>query len=190
MLDKTKVKFELILDPDMYLLFEKGVRGRVSYIFKGYSKANNKYLKTYPPKHESKHIIYLDVNNLYGYVMSKFLPTSGFKWIDPKEFDWYKYISNRSKGCVGNVKKLIPNFFDEEKYVLHYENLQLYLRLSLKLKKIHRVLEFNQSNWLKPYVEFSTHKRIKAKKNGDKDGKALYKLMNNVAYGKTGKLKK
>ena len=91
---------------------------------------------------------------------------------------------------IGNVKKLIPNFFDEEKYVLHYENLQLYLRLRLKLKKIHHVLEFNQSNWLKPYVEFNTHKRIKAKKNGDKDGKALYKLMNNVAYGKTGKLKK
>ena len=71
----------------MYLLFEKGVRGRVSYIFKRYSKANHKYLKTYNPKQESKHIIYLDANNLYVYVMSKFLPTSRFKWIDPKEFD-------------------------------------------------------------------------------------------------------
>ena len=44
---------------------------------------------------------------------------------------------------IGNVKKLVPNVFDKEKYVLHYENLQLYLRLGLKLKKIHRVLEFN-----------------------------------------------
>ena len=36
---------------------------------------------------------------------------------------------------IGNVKKLISNFFDKEKYVPHYENLQLYLRLGLKLKK-------------------------------------------------------
>ena len=46
---------------------------------------------------------------------------------------------------IDNVKKLVPNFLDKEKYVLHYENLQLYLRLGLKLKKIYRVLEFNQS---------------------------------------------
>ena len=44
---------------------------------------------------------------------------------------------------IGNVKKLVPNFFDQDKYVLHYKNLQLYLRLELKLKKIYRVLEFN-----------------------------------------------
>ena len=44
----------------------------------------------------------------------------------------------------GNVKKLVPNFFYEEMYVIHYENVQLYLRLGLKLKKIHRVLESNQ----------------------------------------------
>ena len=46
---------------------------------------------------------------------------------------------------IGNVKKLVPNFFDKEKYVLLYENLQLYLRLALKLQKIDRVLEFNHS---------------------------------------------
>ena len=47
--------------------------------------------------------------------------------------------------CIGNVKKLVHNFFDKEKYAIHYENLQLYLRLGLKLKKIYRALEFNQS---------------------------------------------
>ena len=118
--------------------------------------------------------------------MSKFFPTSGFKWIDPKKFDLNKYTSNSSKGCVleihveypnefpelhndhtlaqdkieikremlsehqlkiadlyniptGNVKKLVPKFFDKEKYVLHYENLQLYLRLLLKLKNTSRI---------------------------------------------------
>ena len=57
---------------------------------------------------------------------------------------------------IGNVKKLVPNFFDKKKYVIHYENLKLYLRLGLKLKNIHRVLEFNQSQW--QYVEFNTQK--------------------------------
>ena len=51
-----------------------------------YIKANDKYLKYDDPKQESRHIIYLDANNLYGYTMSKFLPTSGLKWIDPS---WY-----------------------------------------------------------------------------------------------------
>ena len=46
---------------------------------------------------------------------------------------------------VGNVKKLVPNFFDKEKFVLNYTKLKLYLRLGLKLKNIHRVLEVNQS---------------------------------------------
>ena len=44
---------------------------------------------------------------------------------------------------IDTVKKLVPNFFDKEKYVLHYQNFQIYLRLELKLKKVHRVLEFN-----------------------------------------------
>ena len=63
------------------------MRGGVSYISNRCSKANNKYLKYYDSKQESKHIIYLDANNLYGYAMSKFLVTSLFKWLDPKEFD-------------------------------------------------------------------------------------------------------
>ena len=46
-------------------------------------------------------------------------------------------------------------------------------------------MEFNQSQWLKKYVEFNTQKRIEIEKNGDKVGKVLYKLMNNSMYGKT-----
>ena len=46
-------------------------------------------------------------------------------------------------------------------------------------------MEFNQSQWLKPYVEFNTQNRIEAKKYSIKAGKALFKLMNNAAYGKT-----
>ena len=106
------------------------------------------------------------------------------------------------------LKKLIPNFFDKEKYVIHYENfdkekyvihyenfdkemyvihyenLKLYLRQGLK-QKIHRALGWKQLQWLKPDIKFNTQKWIEAEKNNDKDGKTLYKLMNNAIYGKT-----
>ena len=68
----------------------------------------------------------------------------------------------------------MPHLFDKEKYVIHYENLQLYLRQGLKLKKNH-VLEFNQSQ-----SKFNTQKRIEAEKNNDKDKKSLYDLMNDA----------
>ena len=103
MLKMTKVKLEFIIDPDMYIFFEKGTRGAIFYIFNRYSKANNKCLKNYDPKQKLKHIIYLDANILYGYAMSKFLPTSGFKRIDPAEFDLSKYTNNNSAGCVLEV---------------------------------------------------------------------------------------
>ena len=53
-------------------------------------------------------------------------------------------IADLNNISIGIIKNLVPNFFDKEKYVIHYENLQLYLRLGLKLKKIHHVLKFNQ----------------------------------------------
>ena len=72
MLNMTKVELELIPDPDMYIFFEKSTRSGVLIFLID----NIKYLKSYDPKQESKHIIYLDANNLYGYSMFKFLPTS------------------------------------------------------------------------------------------------------------------
>ena len=54
-------------------------------------------------------------------------------------------ISDFYKFSIESIEKFVPNFFDKEKYVLYYENLQLYLRLGLKIKKNHRLLEFNQS---------------------------------------------
>ena len=81
----------------MYIFFEKGMTGAVSYVSNRYSKPSNKYLKSYDPKQESKHVIYLHGNNLYGYAMSKFLSTSRLKWINPKEFDLNKNTSNSLK---------------------------------------------------------------------------------------------
>ena len=93
MLKMTKTELELITDLDLYIFFEKGTRGEISYISNRYSKTNKKYLKSYDPKEGAKHI-------LYGYAMSKFLPTSRFIWIDPKEVNLNKYQSKWLKQYI------------------------------------------------------------------------------------------
>ena len=65
----------------MHLFIEKGLREGTSYISKRYAKANNKYMKNYDPKKPSKFITYLDMNNLYGWTMSSYLPYGGFMWL-------------------------------------------------------------------------------------------------------------
>ena len=103
----TKIKLDFIQYPNMFIFFEKGTRGGISYISNRYGTANNKYLKYYDPEEEAKHIIYLDWNDLYGYEMSKFLLTSEFKWKHPKEHDIDKY-TNSSRGCVLEVDLEYP----------------------------------------------------------------------------------
>ena len=232
LLKKTDIKLELMVDIDMFQFIEKGLRGAVSYIANRYDKANNKYMKEYDEKVPSKYVMYLDANNLYGWAMSQYLPTGGFRWMTEKQtnnIDLAKYNENSKKGLIlevdleypkelhdlhndyplgpekvkvtkdmlssyfqkiankykistGLVQKLIPTLKNKQKYVLHYRNLQLYTDLGLKVTKVRRVLEFNQSPWLKQYIDFNTNKRKNAKNVFEKD---FFKLMNNSVFGKT-----
>ena len=99
-LSMTKIELQLISDFSMFLFFQNGMRVGISYISKRFSKVSDKYLITYDQEQESKHIIYLGANNLPSYALFNFLLTSGFKWIDLKEFDLNKHNGNILKGCV------------------------------------------------------------------------------------------
>ena len=73
-----------------------------------------------------------------------------------------KKIADKNGVKVGNVKKLIPNLVNKTNYVVHCRNLQLYLPLGLKLTKMHKVLKFKQSDWMKKYVDLNFKKRTNA----------------------------
>ena len=95
--------------------------------------------------------------------------------------DYCKKIADKYKIKVGDVKKLTPNLGNKTNYVLHYRDLQLYLFLAMKLTKIHKMLKFKQSDWMKKYIDFNTEKRMNAANSFEKD---FFKLINNSAYAK------
>ena len=95
--------------------------------------------------------------------------------------NYNKQIQSKFNMSSGLVQKLIPNQIDKSKYVLHYRNLQLYLSLGFKVKKVHRVLQFNQLLCLKQNINFNTKKHNDGKNAFEKH---FSKLINNSAFGK------
>ena len=96
---------------DKYLFIEKGLRGRISFIAKIYAKANNKYLNDYDHKKPSTFISCLDMNNLYGWAMSKYLRYEGFKWL--KNVDKFDVMSVNEKSPIGYFPEVDLKYPDE-----------------------------------------------------------------------------
>ena len=92
MLKMTKIEFEKISDPDKYMFFEQEMRGGVSYINKRYSEAS-----------KNKHILYLDMNNLYGHAMSQYLPYANFKWVKDINKIKQKLMNIKSNSSAGYI---------------------------------------------------------------------------------------
>jgi hypothetical protein len=80
------------------------------------------------------------------------------------------------------TEKLLLTFYDKENYIIHYKNLKLYLELGLQIKKVHKILSFKQSKWIKPYIELNTELRKNSTNDFETD---LFKLMSNSIYGKS-----
>ena len=111
-LKKTEVELELITDPDMLLMVEKGIRGGICHAILRYVKANNKYMKDYNKDEEESFLQYNDANNLYRFAMSKPLPVDGFEWmkdLSKIDEDFIKnYDENSGEGYTLEVNVEYP----------------------------------------------------------------------------------
>ena len=183
-LRKTRVRLEVLTDPDMLLMFERGIRGDIIQAVHCYASVNNPYMgETYNPSEESSYLQYLDANNLYGWAMSQPLPTRRFKWVDIKPDEICKLTKCTDKGyllevdvsylrdlhnshndlpfmCerlkIGGIEKLVPNLRNKNNYVIHIQVLNQTLAHGLILDQVYRAIEFDQSAWMKPYIDFNT----------------------------------
>ncbi|XP_018307240.1 DNA polymerase-like [Mycetomoellerius zeteki] len=212
MLKHTRVNFELLTDVDMVLFIERGIRGGLSQCSNRYARANNKYMQSYDPSKPSTYLMYFDVNNLYGWAMCQPLPYADFRWVDDvdnfnvmgvaldsptgyileMDLEYPEHLHDvhvdlpfcptRDKPPGKREDKLLATLYDKKRYVIHYRNLQQCIRHGFCIAKVHRILQFTQSLWLRDCIELNTKFRTLAKNEFEKN---LYKLMNNAVFGKT-----
>ena len=142
-------------------MFEKGIRGGISQAIQRYSSANNKCMQNFDPDHISSYLMYVDVNNLYGWAMSKNVPINNFKWDNNLEDFTTDFIKNYDEdsdtGYLLEVdleypkelheahrdlpflpikkNKLLTTLEDKENYFVHIYALKQALLHGLILKK-------------------------------------------------------
>ena len=92
------VELELLIDIDMSLTVEKGIRGALCHEIHRYAKANNKHMKNYDKNIESSYLMYLDANNLYGWAMSQKPPANGLEWEENIHKFNEDFVKNYDKG--------------------------------------------------------------------------------------------
>ena len=167
-------------------MVEKGIRGGKCHAIYRYAKANNKYMKDYNKDEEESFLEYLDANNLYGGPISEPLPG----YILEVDVDYPKnlhdlhsdlpFLPERMK--LDKYNKLLCNLYDKKDYVVHTRSLKQALNHGLILKKVHRVMQFNQEARLKAHIDMNTELRKQARNDFER---SFYKLTNNSVFGKT-----
>ena len=141
-------------------------------------------MKNYDKRIESSYLMYLDAKNLYGWAMSQKLPANGFEWENDLSRFNERFIKKITmKVAIYNIflnqietiqklekaKKLICDIEDKEKYVIHIRALKQALNHGLILKRVHRVIQFNQEAWLKSYIDMNTKLRKEPKNEFEKN---------------------
>ena len=128
----------MLTDENMLLLFEKGIRQGTCNVIQKYARVNNKYVKNYDSSKESKFVGYLDVNNLYGWAMSKNLPIDGFKYENDLSIFTLDFIENCNEesetGYLLYVDVEYPKNFRES-----HEDLP-FLPNRMKVNKVNKLL--------------------------------------------------
>ena len=192
-LKKTNIKLELLTDYDMLLMVDEGIRGGICHSIHRHAKANNKYIYVWAmsqkllvngfkwiedtSKINEEFIKNYDENNDKGYILK--VDVKYLKKLHDLHSD-LPFLPKKMK--IDKCKKLVCNLRNKKKYAVYIKSLKQALNHGLKLKKIHRIIEFNQETWLKPYIETNTELRKLAKNDFEKD---LFKLMDNSVFGKT-----
>ena len=114
-LKHTGIKLGLLTDPDMLLMFERGIRGGITQAVLKYAAANNKYIgDKFDPKSESSYLQYLGTNNLYGWAMSQPLPTGGFRWVSINPNEIHELPAREDKGYLLEADVSYPQELHDE----------------------------------------------------------------------------